>query len=109
MSLKLWSACAKWSKQIDLDLQQVERFLKEKVTGFVSSDYQTAVTSINLGQPLVQSEPSSKIAVEVKRIATTITGASVAGADEQPQRRKIWSGLFKRSQPIADFGMRTAD
>ena len=89
----------RWSKQIDLDLQQVERFLKEKVTGFVSSDYQTAVTSINLGQPLVQSEPSSKIAVEVKRITTTITGASVAGADEQPQRRKIWSGLFKRSSP----------
>ncbi|HUQ31199.1 MAG TPA: AAA family ATPase, partial [Pyrinomonadaceae bacterium] len=53
----------RWSKQIDLDLQQVERFLKEKVTGFVSSDYQMAVTSINLGQPLVQSEPSSKIAV----------------------------------------------
>ena len=86
----------RWSKQIDLDLQQVERFLKEKVTGFVSSDYQTAVTSINLGQPLVQSEPSSKIAVEVKRITTTITGASVVIAEEQPQRRKIWSGLFKR-------------
>ena len=88
----------RWSKQIDLDLQQVERFLKEKVTGFVSSDYQTAVTSINLGQPLVQSEPSSKIATEIKRITTTITGAAVAVADEQPQRRKIWSGLFKRSQ-----------
>lgn len=86
----------RWSKQIDLDLQQVERFLKEKVTGFVSSDYQTAVTSINLGQPLVQSEPSSKIVVEVKRITTTITGASVVIAEEQPQRRKIWSGLFKR-------------
>jgi pilus assembly protein CpaE len=86
----------RWSKQIDLDLQQVERFLKEKVTGFVPSDYQTAVTSINLGQPLVQSEPSSKIAVEIKRITTTITGAPVPVADE-PQRKKIWSGLFKRS------------
>jgi pilus assembly protein CpaE len=87
----------RWSKQIDLDLQQVERFLNEKVTGFVPSDYQTAVTSINLGQPLVQSEPSSKIAVEIKRITTTITGATVTVADEQPQRKKIWSGLFKRS------------
>ncbi|HEX8888438.1 MAG TPA: AAA family ATPase [Pyrinomonadaceae bacterium] len=87
----------RWSKQIDLDLQQVERFLNEKVTGFVPSDYQTAVTSINLGQPLVQSEPASKIAVEIKRIATTVTGATVPVADEQPQRKKIWSGLFKRS------------
>lgn len=87
----------RWSKQIDLDLQQVERFLKERVTGFVASDYQTAVTSINLGQPLVQSEPTSKITVEIKRITTAITGQSVQVAEEQPQRRKIWSGLFKRT------------
>jgi pilus assembly protein CpaE len=87
----------RWSKQIDLDLQQVERFLKEKVTGFVSSDYQTAVTSINLGQPLVQSEPSSKIAVEIKRIMAVIIGQSAQVAEEHQQRRKIWSGLFKRN------------
>jgi|ERR1044071_4027319 pilus assembly protein CpaE len=91
----------RWSKQIDLDLQQVERFLKEKVTGFVSSDYQTAVTSINLGQPLVQSEPSSKIAVEIKRIMSIIIGQSMQVADGQTQRRKIWSGLFKRNTSSA--------
>jgi pilus assembly protein CpaE len=97
----------RWSKQIDLDLQQVERFLKEKVTGFVSSDYQTAVTSINLGQPLVQSEPSSKISVEIKRVAAMILGAT-AEAAEQPQsrRKKTWGGLFKRNtsaQPNLDL------
>ncbi len=87
----------RWSKQIDLDLQQVERFLKEKVTGFVTSDYQMAVTSINLGQPLVQSEPTSKIAIEIKRIMGVILGQAAPVAEEQPQRRKIWSGLFKRN------------
>src|SRR5215213_3094976 len=86
----------RWSKQIDLDLQQVERFLNEKVTGFVTSDYQMAVTSINLGQPLVLSEPTSKIAVEIKRITAGITG-HVPHVEEQPQRRKIFGGLFKRS------------
>lgn len=86
----------RWSKQIDLDLQQVERFLKEKVTGSVSSDYQTAVTSINLGQPLVQSEPSSKIAVEIKRITAMLTGAAPV-AEEQAPRAGIFSTLFKRS------------
>jgi pilus assembly protein CpaE len=90
----------RFSKQIDLDLQQVERFLKERVTGFVASDYQTAVTSINLGQPLVQSEPSSKIALELKRITATIIGQSAQATEEQPQRRKIWSGLFKRSNNV---------
>jgi pilus assembly protein CpaE len=87
----------RWSKQIDLDLQQVERFLKEKVTGFVSSDYQTAVTSINLGQPLVQSEPSSKIAVEIIRVAAMLMGASAEIAAAQPHRKKIWGSLFKRN------------
>jgi pilus assembly protein CpaE len=94
----------RWSKQIDLDLQQVERFLKEKVTGFVPSDYQTAVTSINLGQPLVQSEPSSKIAVEIKRIVAAIIGQTAQIAEEQPQRRKIWGGLFKRNAASSSSG-----
>ena len=87
----------RWSKQIDLDLQQVERFLNEKVAGYVSSDYQTAVTSINLGQPLVQSEPSSKISLEIRRITATLTGASLSVTDEQPQRRRIFGKLFKRN------------
>ncbi len=87
----------RWSKQIDLDLQQVERFLKEKVTGFVTSDYQTAVTSINLGQPLVQSEPTSKIAIEIKRIVALLMGASAEIVEAQPQRKKIWGALFKRN------------
>ena len=39
----------RWSKQIDLELRQVEKFLGEPVIGFVPSDYQTAVTSINSG------------------------------------------------------------
>ncbi|HEX6285267.1 MAG TPA: AAA family ATPase, partial [Pyrinomonadaceae bacterium] len=38
----------RWSKQIDLDLRQVEKFLGEPCVGFVPSDYQTAVSSINL-------------------------------------------------------------
>jgi pilus assembly protein CpaE len=97
----------RWSKQIDLDLQQVERFLKEKVTGFVTSDYQMAVTSINLGQPLVQSEPSSKISVEIKRIVATLMGASAEIAEEQPQRKKIWGALFKRNGAQRTLDMQT--
>lgn len=96
----------RWSKQIDLDLQQVERFLKERVAGFVSSDYQMAVTSINLGQPLVQSDPSSKIAIEIKRITATIIGQSPHASEQAPQKRKLWDGLFKRNrrgQPKLDL------
>jgi pilus assembly protein CpaE len=84
----------RWSKQIDLDLRQVEKFLGEPVVGFVPSDYQTAVTSINLGQPLVQSDSASKIAVEIKRIMGTLLGDSASVVAEQPVRRSLLGSLF---------------
>src|SRR6267143_768738 len=85
----------RWSKQIDLDLRHVEKFLGEPVIGFVPSDYQTAVTSINLGRPLVQSEPNSRIALEIKRIAQTIATGLVAQEEPKP-RRAFWSSLLRR-------------
>ena len=92
----------RWSKQIDLDLQQVEKFLGEAVTGFIPSDYQTAVTSINLGQPLVHSDSNSKIAQEIRRLAKVIGGGSVAVAEPKPQRT-FWSSLLRREQPQLDL------
>lgn len=86
----------RWSKQIDLDLQQVEKFLGEPVIGFVPSEYQTAVTSINLGQPLVLSEPNCKISLEIKRIAKIIADGTVPIQDVVAPRRSLWSSLFKR-------------
>src|SRR4029077_955444 len=86
----------RWSKQIDLDLRQVEKFLGEPVIGFIPSDYQTAVTSINLGQPLVKSDPNCKIAMEVSRIAKTLINSEVEIQAEPKLRRTLWSSLFKR-------------
>jgi pilus assembly protein CpaE len=86
----------RWSKQIDLDLRQVEKFLGEPVIGFIPSDYQTAVTSINLGQPLVKSDPNCKISMEVKRIARTLINSEVEIQEEPKLRRTLWSSLFKR-------------
>jgi hypothetical protein len=67
----------------------------------VPSDYQTAVTSINLGNPLVQSDAHCKIAAEIRRIAHIITGRAVV-VEEQPSRRTLWNSLFKKeSSPSA--------
>lgn len=88
----------RWSKQIDLDLQQVEKFLGEPVIGFIPSDYQTAVTSINLGRPLVQSDPNSKIAQEIRRVARTIGTGAIRATEEPQPRRTLWNSLFKREQ-----------
>ena len=97
----------RWSKQIDLDLRQVERYLGESVTGFVQSDYRTAVTSINLGKPLVESEPSSKIAGELRQIAASFSSAAAsavavtAAATEAEPRRGIMNSLFRRHTATA--------
>ena len=87
----------RWSKQIDLDLRQVEKFLQEPVIGFIASDYQLAVSSINLGTPLIQSDPDSKIALEIKRIARTIGGGAVQ-IEAPKQHRTRWTSIFKREQ-----------
>ncbi|HEV8186676.1 MAG TPA: AAA family ATPase [Pyrinomonadaceae bacterium] len=85
----------RWSKQIDLDLRQVEKFLGEPVVAFIPSDYQTAVGSINLGTPLVQAEPTSKIAMEIRRIAEQMS-LGIAPIDHSKQRRPFWASLLKK-------------
>jgi pilus assembly protein CpaE len=85
----------RWSKQIELDIKTVERFLGERVVGYVESDYNTAVNSINLGQPLVESEPTSRIANEIRQIAASITGAAVP-ASVSESRRSVWQTIFGR-------------
>jgi pilus assembly protein CpaE len=95
----------RFSKQIDLDLRQVERYLGERVTGYVQSDYRTAVNSINLGQPLVESEPGSKIATELRQIAAHFSHAARPVAPPEPRRRLLGS-IFRReranAKPVAD-------
>lgn len=103
---KVRIAVNRWSKQIDLDLRQVEKFLGEPVVGFIPSDYQTAVNSINLGTPLMQSEPNSKIAVEIRRIAETIA-MGVAPPKEAAPRKAFWNAFLKKQPAQAHFDLRT--
>ncbi|HEX8687571.1 MAG TPA: AAA family ATPase [Pyrinomonadaceae bacterium] len=95
---KLHVVVNRFSKQIDLDLRQVERFLGERVCGYVQSDYRTAVNSINLGQPLVDSDPESKIATELRHVAALFGGAAPAATSE-PRRRTL--GSFFRKEKAA--------
>ena len=84
----------RWSKQVDLDLRQVEEFLGEPVIGSLPSDYQTVVNSVNLGTPLVESNSSSKIALEVKRVARMLSAGTNPPVASKPKRP--WSYFLKR-------------
>ncbi|HEX8558893.1 MAG TPA: hypothetical protein VF668_12350 [Pyrinomonadaceae bacterium] len=93
---KLHVVVNRFSKQIDLDLRQVERFLGERVAGYIQSDYRTAVNSINLGQPIVDSEPQSKLAAELRQIAARFgPGGAQAAA---PEPRRLFGSFFKREK-----------
>ena len=95
---KLHVVVNRFSKQIDLDLRQVERFLGERVAGYVQSDYRTAVNSINLGQPLVESEPQSRIATELRQIAARFSGSAQSATPEQ--RRGLLGSFFKKEKAV---------
>ena len=90
----------RWSKNIDVELQKVEGHLGEQLIGFVPNDYRKVMDSINLGRPLVQSDPASKIALEIKRIAgLTVEKSSTASL--LPRKRSLRSLFGSKSSPTA--------
>lgn len=87
----------RWSKNIDVQLQKVEAHLDEQILGLIPNDYRKVMESINLGRPLVESDPSSKITIEVKRIATLIMDGPEP-TSTQP-RKGMLRGIFGRQNP----------
>ena len=63
------------------------------------------MSSINLGQPLVQSEGNSRIALEIKRIAKIVSGGAVPIANTPSERRTLWGSLFKREAAQNQFDL----
>lgn len=88
----------RWSKNIDVELHKIQSHLGEQIVGFVPNDYKRVMDSINLGRPLVQSEPSSKITMEIKRIAAMVTED---GQTASPQgRKRLLRSMFGRQNSV---------
>jgi pilus assembly protein CpaE len=90
----------RWSKSINVELQKVQTHLGEQFVGFVPNDYPKVMDSINLGQPHVQVEPSSKISAEIKRIATLVTDDHQS-TTPQP-KKSLLGGMFGRQRSTPD-------
>src|SRR6185503_111873 len=98
----------RWSKSIELDQKQVEGFLGERVVGFVQSDYRAAVNSINLGQPLVESAPASRVTADLRAIAAKLFDGNVDPVTPNAEPKRGLN-LFRRQQADPeDFGLRNA-
>jgi pilus assembly protein CpaE len=100
----------RWSKSIELDQKQVEGFLGERVIGFVQSDYRAAVNSINLGQPLVESAPTSRVTADLRAIAAKLFEGNVDQVMPVVETKRGFNSLFRRQQidDSEDFGLRAA-
>ena len=99
----------RWSKNVELDQKQVEGFLGERVIGFVQSDYRAAVNSINLGQPLVESAPASRVTADLRAIAAKLFEGSVDQAAPVAETKRGFNSLFRRQQSdVEDLGLRAA-
>jgi pilus assembly protein CpaE len=88
----------RWSKNIDVELKKVESHLNEQLIGFVPNDYRKVMDSINLGRPLVQTDPSSKITAEIKRIAGLIANSN-HNASSQPRKQLLRAMFGRQNQP----------
>jgi MinD-like ATPase involved in chromosome partitioning or flagellar assembly len=74
----------------------------------VPSDYQTTVNSINLGTPLVKSDPNSKIAYELRSIAEKIQQSAVAPVEQPKPRRSLWNSFLKRDASSHPLTLQTS-
>jgi pilus assembly protein CpaE len=84
----------RWSKSIDVELHKVEAHLDEQLIGFVPNDYRKVMESINLGRPLVQTDPSSKLTLEIKRIAALVSGSNHKASPQT--RKRLLGSVFGR-------------
>lgn len=98
------------SKNIELDQKQVEDFLGERVIGFIQSDYRAAVNSINMGQPLLDSAPNSKVAADIRHIAAKLFDGKVSQVAPSADNKRSFNSIFRRQQAagIEDFGLNAA-
>ncbi len=90
----------RWAKNIDVELRKVEAHLGEQFLGFVPNDYRKVMDSINLGRPIVDTDPSSKITIEIKRIASALTAANTTTPlTTQPQKKSLRSIFGRQTAP----------
>ena len=89
----------RWSKNIDVELQRVQTHLGEQFLGLVPNDYRKVIDSINLGRPLVHTDPTSRITTEIKRIASLLTSDNTDSLSIQPRRKSLRSLFNRQASP----------
>ena len=79
----------RYTKTPEFDLKQVSKVLETEVFATIANDYQAAISSINVGEPLVLSKNQSRVIHDFSVLASKITGIRPqSDAPEVPARPK---------------------
>jgi pilus assembly protein CpaE len=87
----------RYEKTPEFELKQVGKVLETEVFATIANDYQAAISSINVGEPLALSKGQSQMIQDFGRLAVKLTGVSTKPeVVETPARPKSggWSSLF---------------
>ncbi|MCI0337877.1 MAG: AAA family ATPase [Acidobacteria bacterium] len=83
----------RYTKTPEFELKQVEKVLETKVFATITNDYQAAIASINVGEPLVLSKNQSRVVLDFGNLASRLTGIRQQSETQAPARptRSSWS------------------
>jgi pilus assembly protein CpaE len=86
----------RYAKTPEFDLKQVEKVLETQVFATIANDYQAAIASINVGEPLVLSKNQSRVIHDFNHLASKLTGIRPHSEPPPPPgpQRTGWTSIF---------------
>ena len=85
----------RYDRSSSLPLEKVEQVFNTGIEAVFSEDYRSAMASINLGNPLVLSQPKSPLIKQYTKLAWTVTGAVEENSMKQNGHNSLKKGLFE--------------
>lgn len=89
----------RYTKTPEFDIKQIEKVLETPVFATIANDYQAAIGSINVGEPLVISKTQSRIVTDFGNLASKLTGVRPQVETDiarRPQKKTGLLDLFSR-------------
>lgn len=79
----------RYTKTPEFEIGQIEKVLEHSIDAILSNDYKAAISSINMGEPLVQSKTQSRLQNEFTKLAAKLADIQVED-DPRPATRSTW-------------------
>jgi septum formation inhibitor-activating ATPase MinD len=78
-------------------MKQVGKVLEAEVFATIANDYNAAISSVNVGEPLVLSKTQSRIMQDFAHLASKLSGIGMSNEGSENQERQSrpgWRTLF---------------